>query len=158
MLHFIKSIMVHFEKQSALTQWFLRICRWTILKGIFWPEHSGENRNSLISSLTMLQNRNLIRKPPWYIKSTCKVVFTIFWYHQIMVLTCWQNYREWLLLATYRQIHSNSRGVSYLPWQNKYSNLKTAVISSQIFCVNWTLRELAHCEIFISLYAALNII
>ena len=70
MLHFIKSTLAHFEKQPAPTQCFLRICRWTILKGIFLSRIWGE-----ALGLAMLQNWNLTRNSPWYIKSTDEGVF-----------------------------------------------------------------------------------
>ena len=42
-----------------------------------------------------------------------------------MILACLQIYRELLLLATFLQVYSNSKDVSYLSWQNTYPNLKT---------------------------------
>ena len=40
-------------------------------------------------------------------------------------MACLQIYRELLSLATFLRVHSNSEEVSYLSWQNAYSNLKT---------------------------------
>ena len=40
-------------------------------------------------------------------------------------MACLQIYRELLLLATFLRVHSNSKEVSYLFWQNTYHNLKT---------------------------------
>ena len=40
-------------------------------------------------------------------------------------MVCLQSYREYLSLATFRRVHSNSKEVSHQPWQNKYSDLKT---------------------------------
>ena len=39
-------------------------------------------------------------------------------------------------LATFLWVHSNSKEVSYLPWQNKCSNLKTSYIKPKFFL--WT--------------------
>ena len=40
-------------------------------------------------------------------------------------MTCLQIYRELLSLPTFLGVHSNSKEVSYLSWQNIYPNLKT---------------------------------
>ena len=40
-------------------------------------------------------------------------------------MACLQIYRELLSLATFLRVHSNSKEVSYLSWQNTYPNLKT---------------------------------
>ena len=42
-----------------------------------------------------------------------------------MILACLQIYREILSLVTFLRVHSNSKEVSYLSWQNIYPNLKT---------------------------------
>ena len=34
-------------------------------------------------------------------------------------MTCLQNYQEQLWFATFRRVHSNSKELSHLPWQNK---------------------------------------
>ena len=49
---------------------------------------------------------------------------------------CLQIYREWMSLATFLRVHSNSK-LSFLPWQNKYPNLKTACHIKPIFFL-WT--------------------
>ena len=40
-------------------------------------------------------------------------------------MACLQIYRELLSLTTFLRVHSNSKEVSYLSWQNTYPNLKT---------------------------------
>ena len=40
-------------------------------------------------------------------------------------MTCLQIYRELLSLATFLRVHSNSKEVSYLSWQNTYPNVRT---------------------------------
>ena len=40
-------------------------------------------------------------------------------------MACLQIYRQLLSLATFLRVHSNSKEVSYLSWQNTYPNLKT---------------------------------
>ena len=42
-----------------------------------------------------------------------------------MIMAYLQIYRELLFLTTFLRIHSNSKEVSYLSWQNTYPNLKT---------------------------------
>ena len=40
------------------------------------------------------------------------------------VMTCLQTHQELLSLTTFLQVHSNSKEVSYLSWQNIYPNSK----------------------------------
>ena len=49
-------------------------------------------------------------------------------------MTCLQIYREQLSLTTFLRIHSNSKEVSYLPWQSKYPNLKSTCQSVKPIC------------------------
>ena len=51
-------------------------------------------------------------------------------YNERLIMACLQIYRELLSLTTFLRVHSNSKEVSYLSWQNAYSNLKLLVISS----------------------------
>ena len=52
-------------------------------------------------------------------------------------MACLQIYRELLSLATFLRVHSNSKEVSYLPWQNTYPNLKTTC-HIKLKCFLWT--------------------
>ena len=45
--------------------------------------------------------------------------------NESLIMACLQTYRELLSLAPFLRIHSNSKEVSYLYWQNRYPNLKT---------------------------------
>ena len=69
----------------------------------------------------------------------------------------WEIYRELLPLATYLRVHSNSKEVSYLSWQNKYSNLKTTCHTKLKFFL-WTklLENLLITKYLISVAATLN--
>ena len=40
-------------------------------------------------------------------------------------MACLQIYRQLLSLTTFLRVHSNSKEVSYLSWQNTYPNFKT---------------------------------
>ena len=42
-----------------------------------------------------------------------------------LIMACLQIYRELSNLPTFLGVHSNSKEVSYLSWQNTYPNLKT---------------------------------
>ena len=46
--------------------------------------------------------------------------------NESVIFACLQIYRELLSLVTFLRVHSNSKEVSYLSWQNTYPNLKTA--------------------------------
>ena len=69
----------------------------------------------------------------------------------------WEIYRELLPLATYLRVHSNSKEVSYLSWQNKYSNLKATCHTKLKFFL-WTklLENLLIAKYLISVAATLN--
>ena len=45
--------------------------------------------------------------------------------NESLIMTCLQIYWKLLSLATFLQVHSNSKEVFYLPCQNRYPNLKT---------------------------------
>ena len=45
--------------------------------------------------------------------------------NETLNMACLQIHWEQLSLATFLRAHSNSKEISYLPWQNKYPNLKT---------------------------------
>ena len=45
--------------------------------------------------------------------------------NESVIFACLQIYRELLSLVTFLRVHSNSKEVSYLSWQNTYPNLKT---------------------------------
>ena len=49
------------------------------------------------------------------------------------IMTCLQIYCEQSSLKTFLQVHSISKEVSYLPWQNKSPNLKTTCHIKQTF-------------------------
>ena len=54
-----------------------------------------------------------------------------------LIMACLQIHRELLSLATFLRVHSNSKQVSYLFWQNTYPNLKnTCLIKLNFFL--WT--------------------
>ena len=46
--------------------------------------------------------------------------------NESLVMTCLQAYRESLSPAIFLRVHANSKEISYLSWQNRYPNLKTA--------------------------------
>ena len=69
-----------------------------------------------------------------------------------------QIYREQLSLPTFPRVHSNSKEVSYLTWQNKYPNLKTNC-HSKLKIFSWTklLENLILIQKLISVAAALTL-
>ena len=57
--------------------------------------------------------------------------------NKILIMASLQNYREWLSIATFHRFHFNSKELSYLPWQSKFSNRMTNFnINPKIF--SWT--------------------
>ena len=52
-------------------------------------------------------------------------------------MACLQIYQELLSLTTFLRVHSNSKEVSYLSWQNTYPNLKTTC-HIKLKCFLWT--------------------
>ena len=56
-----------------------------------------------------------------------------------LIMACLQIYRELLSIATFLRVHSNSKEVSCLSWENTYPNLKaTFHIKLKLFL--WTKR------------------
>ena len=63
-----------------------------------------------------------------------------------------------LSLATFLRVHSNSKEVSYLSWQNRYPNLKTTYhIKLKFFFWTKLLMSLLLAKYVVSVAAALNI-
>ena len=72
-------------------------------------------------------------------------------------MACLQIYRELLLLATFLQVHSNSKDVSYLYWQNGYPNWKTTCyIKLKLFLWTRLLESLLLAKYLISVFATLE--
>ena len=71
-------------------------------------------------------------------------------------MACLQIYRELLSLATFLRVHSNSKEVSYLSWQNTYPNLKTTChIKLKFFLLNKLIENLLLAKYLISVTAHL---
>ena len=72
-------------------------------------------------------------------------------------MACLQIYHELLSLATFLRVHSNSKQLSYLYWQNSYPNLKTIYHIKQKFFL-WTklLESLLLAKYLISVAATLR--
>ena len=63
-------------------------------------------------------------------------------------MACLQIYREWLSFTTFLWVHSDSKVVCYLSWQNTYPNLKTNChIKLKKFFLKSTPRKLTPCKI-----------
>ena len=74
-------------------------------------------------------------------------------------MACLQIYRELLFLTTFLQVHSNSKGVSYLSWQNTYRNPKaTCHIKLKLFLWTKLLDNLLLAKYLISVTAPLKLI
>ena len=72
-------------------------------------------------------------------------------------MACLQIYRELLSLVTFLRVHSNSKEVSYLSWQNTYPNLKTTChVKLKIFSWTKLLENLLYAKYLISVTAPLN--
>ena len=74
-----------------------------------------------------------------------------------MTLACLQIYQELLSLVTFPRVHSNSKEVSYLSWQNMYPNLKTTShIKLKFFLWTKLLENLLLAKYLISVAAPLT--
>ena len=66
-----------------------------------------------------------------YVIRTCfrfwpiKNIFRKLWANESLIMACVQIYRELFSLATFLRVHSNSKEMFYLYWQNRCPNLKT---------------------------------
>ena len=71
-------------------------------------------------------------------------------------MACLQIYRELLFLTTFLRVHSNSKEVSYLSWQNTYPNSKTIChIKLKFFWLAKLLENLLLAKYLISVTAPL---
>ena len=71
-------------------------------------------------------------------------------------MACLRIYRELLSLATFLRVHSNSKDVSYVSWQNTYHNLKTTChIKPTLFLWTELLKNLFLAKYLISAAATL---
>ena len=74
-----------------------------------------------------------------------------------LIMACLQIYRELLSLVTFLRVHSNSKEVSYLSWQNTYPNLKTTChIKLKFFFWTKLLENLLRAKYLKSVAATLN--
>ena len=74
-----------------------------------------------------------------------------------LIMACLQIYREFLSSATFLHVHSNSKEVSYLSWQNAYPNLKTTCHMKLNFFLWFKVPEYLHLvKYLISVTVALN--
>ena len=72
-------------------------------------------------------------------------------------MACLQIYRELLSLTTFLRVHSNSKEVSYLSWQNTYRNLKTTWhIKVKFFLWTKLVENLLHSKYLTPVTAPLN--
>ena len=75
----------------------------------------------------------------------------------LIYIACLQNYRELLSLATFLGVHSDSKEVSYLSWQNTCPNLETIChIKPKFFLWTKLLENLLHVKYLISVAAPLS--
>ena len=65
----------------------------------------------------------------WPMKNTYRKIYA----NESLIMACLQIHREFLSLATFLWVHSNSEEVSYLSWQNTYPKLKTTCHIKLIF-------------------------
>ena len=86
-----------------------------------------------------------------------KSIFSKLWTNESLIIACLQIYRELLSLATFLRVHSNSKEVSYLSWQNTYPNLKTTChIKLKFFLWTKLLENLLLAKYLISVAAPLK--
>ena len=77
--------------------------------------------------------------------------------YKTSIMVCLQNYREKLLFVNFRRLHSNSKVVSIIPWQNKYSDLKTTChIKPKFLLCTKILENLLLAKYLVSVLAALK--
>ena len=89
----------------------------------------------MIKRRSKVQEKNVLRTclKFWPMKNIFRKLLA----NEGLIMVCLQIYQELLSLATFLRVHSNSKEVSYLPWQNKYPNLKTTCHIKPKFFV-WT--------------------
>ena len=108
---------------------YLRTCNISLALSEINSKHCRVNQKKIKSS----------RKE--YVMWTCfkfspmKNIFRKLKANESLIMVCLQIYRELSNLPTFLRVHSNSKEVSYLSWQNMYPNLKTTChIKLHFFC------------------------
>ena len=119
--------------------------------------------NSKQSICTGVKQKKIKSSRNEYVMWTCfkfwpiKNIFRKLWANESLIMACLQIYRELLSLATFLRVHSNSKEVSYLPWQNAYPNLKTTChIKLKFFLWTKLLENLLIVRYLISVAAPLS--
>ena len=85
-----------------------------------------------------------------------KNIFRKLWANESLSMAFLQIYRELLSLATFLRVHSNSKEISYLNWQNRYPNLKsTCHIKLKFFLWTKLLESLLTAKYLLSIAATL---
>ena len=116
----------------------------------------------IIIIYTRVNKKKIKNSGKEYVIRTCliwpmKNIFGKLSANESFIMTCVQIYQELLLFLTFLQVHSSSKEVSYLSWQNRYPNLKINYCTKLKFSL-WTklLENLLLAKYFIYVAAALN--
>ena len=77
--------------------------------------------------------------------------------NESLTMVSLQIYQEKLSVATFIQVHSNIKEVSYIPWQNNYPNLKTTChIKPKFFLCPRLLKKFLLAKYFIPVTMAIS--
>ena len=113
--------------------------------------------------ISRVNQKKIISSRKEYIKWKCfkfwpmKNFFRKILVDESLILACLQIYQELLLLMTFLRVHSNSKEVSHLSWQNTYPNLKTTChINLKFLLWNKLLENLFLIKYLISVAAPLK--
>ena len=125
---------------------------------VWWEINSKHQTSTRVNQNRIKSSRKK------YVMWTCfkfwpmKNIFQKLQTNESLILVCLQIYRELLSPATFLRVHSNSKEVSYLSWQNMYPNLKTTCHITLKFLL-WTklLEYLLLIKYLISLTATLSV-
>ena len=89
---------------------------------------------------------------------TNESIFRKLYANESLIMACLEIYQKLLSLVTFLRVYSNSKEISYLPWQNTYPNLKTTCHIKLKFFLQTKLRELTPCKISHICHCAFKVI
>ena len=119
----------HYQKQVKifvlLHDWFPMKFVFTYNTSLMWWEEKFKHLISRVNQKKIKSSRKE------YVTWTCfkfwpmKNIFRKLSANESLIVACLQIYRELSNLPTFLRFHSNSKLISYLPWQNTYPNLRS---------------------------------
>ena len=143
----MKNKIFHYQYQKQVKIYLFVCISWLVSFGvcIYIQYYFDVVRNKLQTTniYTRVDKKKIKSSRKEYVIRICfklwpmKNIFWKLWANESLNMACLQIYQELLSLVTFLWVHSNSKEISYLYWQNTYPNLKNYLsYEAKIFLVN----------------------